>query len=71
MIYCAVCGSRVGVTGPCGTCKRNERCANQVLQGLVAFIGSGHITRGHFPKTLTELSDDCCEYVAALSRVRV
>jgi len=24
-IYCAKCGTRVGVTGPCPTCKKQEK----------------------------------------------
>lgn len=70
MITCARCGSDRGVGGPCATCKRNDaraRHADDVLQGFIGFIGSGYASRNAFPKTLTELSDDCREYVASLA----
>jgi hypothetical protein len=31
MIRCAKCGSKVGVTGPCKTCKRNAAAKNPRL----------------------------------------
>ena len=44
-----------------------ELTAHTVLQGLVGFIGSGENKRGRFPATLTELSEDCNDYLAARS----
>lgn len=36
---------------------------DQVLQGFIGFLGSGENSRGRFPLTLTELSDDARDYV--------
>jgi hypothetical protein len=50
--------SQGGTTEPLSDKRRNE-----VLQGFIGFIGSGENSRGRFPKTLTELSDDARDYV--------
>lgn len=36
-IFCGKCGSKVGVTGPCKTCKANDRLA---ARGMLCACGS-------------------------------
>ncbi len=41
----------------------SDKRRNEVLQGFIGFIGHGENSRGAFPTTLTELSDDARDYV--------